>query len=245
MQNLSTQDSKAIILIPAAGSGRRMGADVSKQYLQLAGKPLLAHTIALFDRHPLIEAIYPIIPAEDIDFCRREILEKYQFTSVRRLIAGGKERQDSVRKGLAALIEDGYGQPDRPILIHDGARPLFNPELLARLLQKIVDTGACIVATPAKDTIKEVMNGQIVGSPSRERLWQAQTPQGFRFDLLHEAFQQADSAALGATDDAALVAAAGYPVGVLEGDDRNIKVTTPADLLTAAALLDSHKEKSA
>ncbi len=245
MQNLSIPDSKAIVLIPAAGSGRRMGTAINKQYLQLEGKPLLARTIALFDRHPLIEAIYPIIPVDDFDFCRSEILEKYHFTSVRRLIAGGKERQDSVRKGLAALIEDGYGQPDRPILIHDGARPLFNPELLAQLLQKIADTGACIVAIPAKDTIKEVMHGQITGSPSRDRLWQAQTPQGFRFELLHKAFQQLGSATITATDDASLVAAAGYPVRVLEGDDRNIKVTTPADLLIAAALLDSHKEKSA
>lgn len=243
MQHLSTPDSKAIVLIPAAGSGRRMGTDISKQYLQLEGMPLLAHSIALFDRHPLVEAIYPIVPAEDVDFCRRDILEKYHFTSVRRLIAGGKERQDSVRNGLAALLEDGYGQPDRPVLIHDGARPLFNPELLMTLLQNIVDTGACIVATPVKDTIKEVINGRIVGSPPRDQLWQAQTPQGFRFDVLHKAFHQHEPASFVATDDAALVAAAGYPVSILEGDDRNIKITTPSDLLIAAALLDSRKEK--
>lgn len=244
MQNLSTPDSKAIVLIPAAGSGRRMGTATSKQYLELQGKPLLAHTIALFDQHPLVEAIYPIIPATDIAYCQLEILDRYQFKYVRRLIIGGKERQDSVRNGLAAVIEDGYGQPDRPILIHDGARPLFSPELLAQLLQNIADTGACIVAIPAKDTIKEVVHGQITGSPSRDRLWQAQTPQGFHFEILNKAFQQHGSATITATDDAALVAAAGYPVRVLEGDDRNIKITTPADLLLAAALLDSHKEKS-
>ena len=245
MQNIATRNQKAVVLIPAAGTGRRMGTEVSKQYLHLAGRTVLARTIALFDGHPLVEAIYPIVPAEDLDYCRLEIIEKHRFTSVRRLIAGGKERQDSVRNGLAALIEDGYNQSDRPVLIHDGARPLFSPALLPALLQKISDSGACIIAVPAKDTIKEVVDGQIVGSPPRERLWQAQTPQGFRFDLLHKAFDRLDNSPDILTDDAALVAAAGFPVQVLKGDDRNIKITTPGDLLIAGALLDSDKEKSA
>ena len=245
MPPLPSSDLKAIVLIPAAGSGRRMGAAISKQYLQLQGKPLLAHTIALFDQHPLVEAIYPIVPATEIAYCQHEILDSYQFKCIRRLVAGGKERQDSVRNGLKALAEDGYDQPKRPILIHDGARPLFNPNLLPALLESISFNGACIVAIPAKDTIKQVIQGQIVASPLREQLWQAQTPQGFRFDILHKAFQQHDPSAGPATDDAALVAAAGYTVQVLAGEDRNIKITTPADLLIATALLDSYKEKSA
>jgi 2-C-methyl-D-erythritol 4-phosphate cytidylyltransferase len=185
------------------------------------------------------------VSEDDGDYCQREILNKYQFTRVRRLVTGGKERQDSVRNGLKALAEDGYDQPERPILIHDGARPLFNPNLLPALLDTISASGACIVAVPAKDTIKQVIQGQIVGSPARDQLWQAQTPQGFRFDILDQAFQQQSAASYVATDDAALVAAAGYAVRVIEGDDRNIKITTPADLLIAAALLDSQKEKSA
>jgi len=245
LPTLSSSDLKAIVLIPAAGSGRRMGTAISKQYLQLHGKPLLAHTIALFDQHPLVAAIYPIVSGEDRDYCRHEILDKYQFTRVRRLVTGGKERQDSVRNGLRALAEDGYDQPERPILIHDGARPLFNSNLLPTLLDTISASGACIVAVPAKDTIKQVIQGQIVGSPTRDQLWQAQTPQGFRFDILAKAFQQQSSASFVATDDAALVAAAGYAVRVIEGDDRNIKITTPADLLIATALLDSQQEKSA
>ena len=240
-----SSDLKAIVLIPAAGSGRRMGTVISKQYLQLQDKPLLAHTIALFDQHPLVEAIYPIVSKDDSDYCQREILNKYQFTRVRRLVTGGKERQNSVRNGLKALAEDGYDQPERPILIHDGARPLFNPSLLPALLENISANGACIVAVPAKDTIKQVIQGQIVASPARDQLWQAQTPQGFRFDILYKAFQQQDCSSIPATDDAALVAAAGYAVQVLEGEDRNIKITTSADLLIATALLDSQKEKSA
>ncbi|MBD1400304.1 2-C-methyl-D-erythritol 4-phosphate cytidylyltransferase [Pelobacter sp. M08fum] len=236
---------KSIVLIPAAGSGRRMGTTTSKQYLELQGKPLLAHTIALFDQHPQVEAIYPIVPADDREYCQREILDRYQFKSVRRLIAGGSERQDSVRNGLAALIEDGYNQPRRPILIHDGARPLFNTDLLAALLKSIDANGACIMAVPAKDTIKQVIQGQIVDSPSRDQLWQAQTPQGFHFEILDKAFHLQASDEGPSTDDAALVAAAGYAVQVLAGEDRNIKITTPADLLIAAALLDSYQEKSA
>lgn len=245
MPALPSSDLKAIVLIPAAGSGRRMGTATSKQYLQLQGKPLLAHTIALFDQHPLVEAIYPLVPATDVAYCRKEILDRYQFSRVRRLVAGGKERQDSVRNGLKALAEDGYDQPERPILIHDGARPLFNPNLLPALLENISANGACIVAIPAKDTIKQVIQGQIVSSPPRSQLWQAQTPQGFCFSILHKAFQQNDSSDGPATDDAALVAAAGYTVQVLAGEDRNIKITTPTDLLIATALLDSYKEKSA
>jgi 2-C-methyl-D-erythritol 4-phosphate cytidylyltransferase len=245
LPSLPSSDLKAIVLIPAAGSGRRMGTATSKQYLQLQGKPLLAHTIDLFDQHPMVEAIYPIVPALDVAYCQHKILDSYPFTCVRRLVAGGKERQDSVYNGLKALIEDGYGQPQRPILIHDGARPFFNPDLLPALLQNIAGSGACIVAVPAKDTIKQVIQGQIVGSPPRDQLWQAQTPQGFHFDILHKAFQQQNSSAGPASDDAALVAAAGYAVQVIAGDDRNIKITTPMDLLIATALLDSYKEKSA
>ncbi len=245
MPALPIPELKSIVLIPAAGSGRRMGAATSKQYLQLLGKPLLAHTIALFDQHPLVEAIYPIVLADDREYCQREILDRYQFKCVRRLIAGGKERQDSVRNGLAALIEDGYDQPRRPVLIHDGARPLFNADLLAALMDSIDTSGACIIAVPAKDTIKQVIQGQIVSSPPRDQLWQAQTPQGFHFDILNKAVHQQISSAVPATDDAAMVAAAGYPVQVLAGEDRNIKITTPGDLLIATALLDSYKEKSA
>ncbi len=245
MPALPSSDLKAIVLIPAAGSGQRMGTVTSKQYLQLQGKPLLAHTIARFDQHPLVEAIYPIVPATDVTYCQDEILDRYQFASVRRLVAGGKERQDSVRNGLAAVIEDGYDQPRRPILIHDGARPLFNSDLLRALLESIASNGACIIAVPAKDTIKQVIQGQIIDSPPRDQLWQAQTPQGFHFDILNKAFHQQISSTVPATDDAALVAAAGYPVQVLAGDDCNLKITTPADLLIAAALLDSYKEKSA
>lgn len=236
---------KATVLIPAAGMGRRMGATVNKQYLELAGKPILAHTLALFDQHPQIEHIYPILPTDEIDYCQRQIIEPYGFVKVRKLVAGGAERQDSVRNGMLALAEDGLDQPERIVLVHDGARPLFNPQLLSELLSIIADRGACIVGVPAKDTIKEVDGGLISGTPERKRLWQAQTPQGFRYQLFADAFRSADEAGFLGTDDASLLERIGQPVAMLQGGYRNIKVTTPEDLVIATALLDTLGGKSA
>ncbi len=222
-----------------------MEARVNKQYLYLAGKPILAHTLERFEQHPQIEHIYPILPADEIDYCREQIIEKYAFQKVRALVAGGAERQDSVRNGLLALQRDGLDQPQRIILVHDGARPLFSTDLLPELIATIATQGACIVATPVKDTIKEVDGGLISCTPDRKRLWQAQTPQGFSYQLFAEAFYSADAAGFLGTDDASLVERLGRPVAVLAGDYRNIKVTTPEDLVIAAALLDSTQEESA
>jgi 2-C-methyl-D-erythritol 4-phosphate cytidylyltransferase len=230
---------KATVLIPAAGMGRRMGTSVNKQYLELGGKPILAHTLALFDQHPQIEHIYPILPAGEIDYCRQQIIAPYRFNKVRRLVVGGNERQDSVRNGLQALAEEGHDQAERIILVHDGARPLFNPRLLPELIATIAAKGACIVGVPVKDTIKEVASGMISGTPERQRLWQAQTPQGFRYQLITDAFRRADEAGFIGTDDASLLERLGQPVAMLAGDYRNIKVTTPEDLVIATALLDS------
>ncbi|SHJ85796.1 2-C-methyl-D-erythritol 4-phosphate cytidylyltransferase [Malonomonas rubra DSM 5091] len=236
---------QATVLIPAAGMGRRMGAKVNKQYLELAGKPILAHTLELFEQSAQIEHIYPILPADEIDYCREQVIEKHGFSKVRKLVPGGAERQDSVRNGLLALQQDSLDQPERIILVHDGARPLFNPQLLPELLAIIAEQGACIIATPAKDTIKEVDAGLICGTPERKRLWQAQTPQGFRYQLFAEAFASADAAGFLGTDDASLLERIGKTVAILAGDYRNIKVTTPEDLVIATALLDMYREESA
>lgn len=228
---------KATVLIPAAGTGRRMGGSVSKQYLELAGKPILAHTLTLFENHPLIENIYLIVPPDDISYCQQQIVDCYGFTKVCRIVAGGAERQDSVRNGLDALVEDGLSQPQRPILIHDGARPLFDCKRLSPLIEIVRKSGACTIGVPVKDTIKDVENNKITGSPDRNRLWQAQTPQGFLYHLIREAFDRAAEDSFVATDDASLLERLGHPVQMLEGDYRNIKVTTPEDILIAVALL--------
>ncbi len=236
---------KAVVLVPAAGMGRRMGTSVSKQYLELAGKPILAHTLAVFARHPQVEAIYPIVPAADFSYCREQILNRFSVEKVKRLVAGGAQRQDSVANGLAAMAEDGYAQARRPVLIHDGARPLFDGALLAPLLAEIATSGACIVGVPVKDTIKQVTDGVITASPERRLLWQAQTPQGFLYPLLKVAFDRAVRDGFQGTDDASLLERLGKAVRIVAGDYRNIKVTTPEDLVIASALLDSMREESA
>lgn len=236
---------QATVLIPAAGMGRRMGMAINKQYLDLVGKPILAHTLALFDQHPQVEHIYPIIPADEIDYCQRQIIAPYRFSKIRKLVPGGVERQDSVRNGLRALVADGLAQSERIVLIHDGARPLFNSRLLPQLIEMVVAEGACIVGVPVKDTIKEVGEGFIFNSPQRQRLWQAQTPQGFRYQLIADAFAQAAAEQFLGTDDASLLERYEIPVAMLTGDYRNIKVTTPEDLVIATALLDSQGEESA
>lgn len=228
---------KATVLIPAAGTGRRMGGSVNKQYLELAGKPILAHTLTLFENHPQVENIYVIVPIDDIAYCQKNIIDRFKFNKVQRIIAGGVERQDSVRNGLNAITEDGFNQQCRPILIHDGARPLFDCKRLSALIEAVEESGACTVGVPVKDTIKDVENKTITGSPDRSRLWQAQTPQGFQYHLIREAFDRADADGFVATDDTSLVERLGHPVQMLEGDYRNIKVTTPEDILVAVALL--------
>lgn len=222
-----------IVLVPAAGSGSRMGAAVNKQYLTLADRPILTHTLTVFDGHPAVECIHLISPATEIDYCRREVIERYAFTKVRSIIAGGAERQDSVRNGLLAC----GAAADDIVLIHDGARPFFPAALIPQVVATTARVGACVVGVPVKDTIKEVAEALVLGTPDRRRLWQAQTPQAFRFELIRDAHEQAAREGFRCTDDAALVERLGHPVEMLEGSYRNIKITTPEDLILAEAFM--------
>jgi len=221
-------------LIPAAGMGRRMGASINKQYLQLAGRPILAHTLALFAQHPRIASIVVVTPEAEIPYCRDEVIARYAIDKVKAVVPGGAERQDSVRLGLAALEA---ADDDDLVLIHDGVRPLFDTDVIAQLIEETLNSGACLVGVPAKDTIKEVSDGKVVGTPDRERLWLAQTPQAFRLGLIREAHQRALQEGFCATDDAMLVEWCGHPVAMVPGNYRNIKITTPEDLLVAEAWL--------
>lgn len=222
-----------VVLIPAAGMGRRMGAAVNKQYLPLYDRPILAHTIALFEDHPRVDRIHVIIPAAEMAQCRAEVLEPHGFRKVGELIAGGAERQDSVRNGLLAC----GAEPDDVVLIHDGVRPLMPAAVIDRVIDRVIAEGACVVGVPVKDTIKQVQDGLITGTPDRRFLWQAQTPQAFRFGQILRAHEQAVEDGFCGSDDASLVERLGLPVGMIEGSYRNIKITTPEDLLLARAFL--------
>lgn len=224
-----------VAIIPAAGFGSRMQSTVSKQYLLLGDRPVLAHTVELFERHPLIDHIILVVPSADVAACRTEIVERFAFTKVAAVVAGGAERQDSVWRGLAACP----GDDADVVLIHDGVRPCFPSALLPPLIDRVRKAGACIVAVPAKDTIKQVENEFIVATPDRRTLWQAQTPQGFLLGMIRKAHEAAFREGFSGTDDASLLERLGLPVAVLEGDYRNIKITTAEDLVLARAFIAS------
>ena len=222
-----------IAIIPAAGTGSRMQADINKQYLLLAGRPILAHTLALFAAHPRIDRICIVVPAEEIDYCRAEIVERYSLGKVSAILAGGATRQESVANGLLSC----GASPDDLVVIHDGARPLLLAAELDALLDAAAASGAATLGVPVKDTIKRVQDGIIVATPERSSLWQVQTPQAFRFALLLAAHNQARADHFAATDDAMLVERLQHPVAMVAGSYRNIKITTPEDLAIASALL--------
>ena len=221
------------VLIPAAGMGARMGASVNKQYLILADRPVLAHTLRLFDHHPSIDHIFIVSPEEEIDYCRAEVVERFGFVKVRDLIPGGAERQDSVYNGLSACA----AANSDIVLIHDGVRPFFPSHRIEEVVTAAERNGACVVGVPVKDTIKEVAEGLIRSTPDRRRLWQAQTPQAFVFGLIRDAHERAGQEGFRGTDDASLVERIGHPVAMIEGSYRNIKITTPEDLILAEAFI--------
>lgn len=226
---------KVFALIPAAGMGKRMGASINKQYLQLDGLPIVARTIAVFEQLPLIEAIYLVIPEAEIPYCREHVVAAGGFGKVNEIVPGGKERQNSVLNGLRAMRPHLCDQD--VVVIHDGVRPLITPELLSESIEVACCNDGALVAVPAKDTIKTVRDGIVIDTPDRESLWQAQTPQTFRFGTIYAAHLAAERDGFIGTDDASLVERSGGAVRIVRGDYRNIKITTPEDLVLAESFL--------
>lgn len=225
---------KVIALIPAAGMGKRMQAGINKQYLQIGGMPIVARTIALFEETALVDDIYVITPEQEIAFCRTEVVERYGFAKVLGIIPGGKERQNSVLNGLRAI--DGTDE-DAVILIHDGVRPFITRHMVEHAIATARDFDGALVAVPAKDTVKIVHDGVVTATPPRETIWLAQTPQAFRYGVIRAAHEIADAEGFLGTDDASLVERMGNEVHIVLGDYRNIKITTPEDLVLAEAFL--------
>lgn len=224
---------KAHVLVPAAGRGSRIGGDIRKQYLQLGGEPVLVQTLTRLAAQDGIAAIYLIVPEADIAYCREELVARYGLQKIGGVIAGGQERQDSVRNGLEAC-----GAEDQDvILIHDAVRPFFPQQQLVPLIELAALQGAAILAIPVQDTIKEVHGGQVRATLERRLLWQVQTPQAFRYQRILEAHRRAFEDGYAGTDDASLVEWCGWPVAVLPGHPHNLKITTEADLVLARALL--------
>jgi len=226
--------TKVIALVPAAGMGKRMGAEINKQYLLLAGKPILAHTLQVFQDTPFIDDIYVVIPAAEIPYCQEHVVERHGLTKVRQIVPGGAERQYSVMNGLQAAAEAG---DDDVVLIHDGVRPFVPPRVLERAVEMARVHDGALVAVPAKDTIKVVVDGIVRATPPREDLCLAQTPQAFRYAVIRAAHEIAAAERYLGTDDASLVERLGKDIHIVMGDYRNIKITTPDDLVLAEAFL--------
>lgn len=214
-------------VIAAAGSSQRMG-NVDKVFVPLGGKPLLAHVLDTFQRCRLIDQIVVVVSQENLEKCR-ELVAGQDWDKISDVLAGGKRRQDSVANGLGKLQACDW------VVIHDGARPLVTTELIKRGLEAARESGAAIAAVPLSDTIKLAdEDGFVLGTPPRHHLWRVQTPQVFRHDLITSAYRNLQAEV---TDDAALVERAGYRVKLYPGDEKNLKITTPADLALAEALL--------
>jgi 2-C-methyl-D-erythritol 4-phosphate cytidylyltransferase len=222
---------KTIALITAAGKGQRMQSPTPKQYLSLGGKPILAQTLQVFEDCSVIDGIYLIVPQDQMDMVQKEIVEKFHFKKVLKLVRGGRMRQYSVWNGLKA-ISAGCSI----VVIHDGVRPLVNPSLIAQSIKAAQKSGAAVVAVLARDTIKRAAAGERIQTLPREEIWLAQTPQTFQFPLLMKAYQKAHQDDILGTDDAFLVERLGHPVTLVLGDHSNIKITTPEDLVLAEVL---------
>ena len=223
---------KATAIIAAGGAGLRMGTSTPKQFSELLGVPILIHTIRAFRQVPAITAIIVVAPAKHREHTLA-LLAHYQLADHCTVVNGGKLRQDSVRIGLA-LVPD-----DSPLVaVHDGARPLITPADIERCLEAAATHGAAIMAVPVKDTLKAVApDTTIRHTVERESLWQAQTPQVVRTDLLKEAFARADQDGFVGTDEAALLEHGGWQVVVVQGSETNLKITRPNDLPMAEAIL--------
>ena len=213
-----------IALIVAGGSGQRFGAERPKQYLDLAGKPVLRRTVEAFLRHPQVTGVRVVI-----DPAWREVYDAaVSGLGLPVPVAGGASRQDSVRNGLEALATDRV--PDL-VLIHDAARPLIDEATISAVIDALDSTPGAIAAVPVADTLKRGNSGAITGTVDRERLWRAQTPQGFRFPAILKAHRAAVGLSL--TDDAAVAERAGLAVALVPSKEDNFKVTTPDDLTRA------------
>ena len=225
---------KNTAIVLAAGQGKRMHSKIQKQFLEKQGYPVLYYSLRFFQESPLIQDIILVTGEDALSYCKEEIVKKYGFTKVSNVIAGGKERYDSVYAGLCACKDCRY------VLIHDGARPFITEEIIERGLEKVKETGACVVGMPSKDTIKlSDAEGYVKETPDRKCVWTIQTPQIFSYALIreaHDSIRKKDMSKI--TDDAMVIEQeTGVKVALAEGSYQNIKITTPEDLYIAEAFL--------
>jgi 2-C-methyl-D-erythritol 4-phosphate cytidylyltransferase len=224
--------SKVTAVILAAGQGKRMNSAVAKQFLSLQEKPVIYYSLKTFEESS-VDDIILVTGKDQINFCKDEIIDRYHFKKVSKIIEGGKERYDSVYQALLNIEGTDY------VLIHDGARPFITTEIIETIIENTVEYKACIAATPVKETIKVAdSQGFITSTPSRSTLWTAQTPQAFEYRAIRKAYdllyKDTEGNRAGVTDDAMVYETyLKSRVKILSGDYNNIKITTPEDLILA------------
>lgn len=223
---------KCVAIVLAAGKGKRMNSDTLKQYMLLKGRPLLYYCLKTFE-DSFIDEVVLVTFTEEIEYCRKEIVEKYGLSKVNKIVTGGKERYHSVAAGLNAIEDADY------VFIHDGARPFVTEDILEKLFRDACEFGSAICAVRVKDTIKIADNqGFAITTPNRHSLWQMQTPQTFEFAVIKEAYRNLIdsevrilSQGIEVTDDAMVLETfTNRKIRLTEGDYHNIKITTPEDL---------------
>jgi len=224
-----------VAIVVAAGKGTRLGGDRPKQFLQLAGVPVIIHTLKQFERSKRINEVIMVLPAEDTAGFE-SLAQKFEMSKVRRIVAGGSTRAQSVRNGLAAIVDAEI------VAVHDGVRPLVTPKEIDEVVGAAERAGAAILTAPVADTIKRVESDRIVETVSRVELRRALTPQCFQFEVLKRAYEQLDeleSAGVEITDESMLVERLGVEIVAIQGSDRNIKITNADDIALAEVLIKS------
>jgi 2-C-methyl-D-erythritol 4-phosphate cytidylyltransferase len=226
-----------LAIIPAAGTGIRMGGGTPKQFLSLEGVPIFVHTLRKFIASAVIDQIFLGLRAEDRERAQTEI-DREHFLKPVRLVVGGASRQETVARALAEAPPN-----TELVVVHDAVRPFIELELIQRVVEAARKDGAAILGIPSVDTVKQVERQIILGTIPRERIVLAQTPQAFRYNILREAFDRAIADGFNGSDESSLVEHMGSTVTVLMGSDRNIKITKPSDLPLARLYIAQEREQ--
>ena len=217
-------------IIPAAGRGKRIGASIPKQFLEIQGRPLLHHTLTVFASCKLIDYIVLVMPRADVNEVGKDWMNKYKI--VQEVVVGGEQRQDSVYNGFNSL-EKGTDI----VVVHDGVRPFTTPQMITATVEAAQQYGAAITAIPVSDTVKQAADGFVKQTVSRDGLWRVQTPQAFQHGLLQQAFKKAQKDSYYGTDEGSLVEYLGERVKIVPGSELNIKITRKEDLVLGESLL--------
>lgn len=225
---------KIAAIVPAAGIGKRLGCSTAKPFVKIKSKPILAYTLKTLNDSSLIDGIILVADKDNIRQAE-SLVRKYAFSKVLHIVKGGATRQQSVKNALTRLSEDAG-----LVVIHDGARPCLSGDILTKAIKEALRCGAVCVCAPVKPTMKRARGKWIIETPDRSELWEAQTPQIFRKDILIRAYKNKNLCSK-ATDDSTLVEALGRKVKIVEGDYSNIKITTKEDLILAEKILENRE----